>query len=383
MTTKAMVKRDEAGALVLRTKRAGEMAARLEEESEMRTVLKQYIDLHMIDGVDFGTIPGTEKTLPDGNKQANPTLYQPGAEKLPTLFGAIPKFTEVKRTEDWDRGLFDYEFRCEIVHQESQNVLCEGMGSCNSWEARYRWRNAKRKCPECGKEQINRSKFPPRGGGEKGWYCHPSGGCGANFEYDDPQIVNQETGKVQNENFADVKNTILKMAKKRALVDASIVIARRYGFQFLQDVEDMAANEESAGGQTTQAPKATSPKNGSNQTATQTPGTKIQNGSTNGTSTANNDQGDSWEPPEQVREQTLKDLVECMRLANEYEKSIKSGNEIVFGRDDAFRRWCEKKIGRPIAINSQLSQLYQEEAIKLIHGIDARIAEKKKASSQP
>jgi hypothetical protein len=45
-------------------------------------------------------------------------------------------------------------------------------------------------------------------------------------------------GRVENEDTASLANTILKMAKKRALVDAAIAIARISDL-FTQDVEDM------------------------------------------------------------------------------------------------------------------------------------------------
>ena len=48
----------------------------------------------MKDGVDYGTVPGTDK----------PTLLKPGAEKLTTLFGLTPQFPIVREVEDWDGG---------------------------------------------------------------------------------------------------------------------------------------------------------------------------------------------------------------------------------------------------------------------------------------
>lgn len=39
-------------------------------------------------------------------------------------------------------------------------------------------------CPDCG-HALYRSKFPPKGGGEPGYYCPKGKGCGASFSYTD------------------------------------------------------------------------------------------------------------------------------------------------------------------------------------------------------
>lgn len=220
-------------ALVLSSgQRAAQMAESLREQSEIRSVLKSYIDDHMEQGVDFGTIPGTPK----------PTLLQPGAEKLGELFRCTPEFSITHRVEDWDRNLFHYEFLCKLIQRDTGVCISEGVGSCNSREDRYRYRKSSRRCPQCGAEAIMRSKYPPRENpnAEPGWYCYDKkGGCKLQFDANDPEIVNQEHGKIENENVATQLNTLLKMAKKRAHVDASISLARRYGFQFDQDLDEM------------------------------------------------------------------------------------------------------------------------------------------------
>ena len=63
------------------------------------------------------------------------------------------------------------------------------------------------------------------------------GGCGAKFADNAPEIVNQETGVVKNPDIADLANTILKMADKRALIAATL-IATGMSEYFTQDVED-------------------------------------------------------------------------------------------------------------------------------------------------
>jgi hypothetical protein len=392
-------------AIVASTDAGKSMVLRLQEQSDIRGILKAYIEEHMISEIDYGTIPGTEK----------PTLLQPGAEKIAEIFGCTPEFTITHRIEDWDKGLFHYEFECKLVMRNSGNVLSEGMGSCNSYEPRYRWRNANRKCPHCGKESIIKGKDDYGGG----WLCWAKkGGCGAKFDDKDKTIIEQETGKIANEDPAGQVNTILKIAKKRSLVDAAICFCRRYGFQYHQDLEDMGEDlptqapkkEEPAGGQASQSPKGqTGQKQTGNTGGNSQPGQK-QNGTSStpqgttsatnttskqangdqqttstGTTTAeNNDQGDAWEEPEPVCNETLAALEKVIALANEWEKAHNTiaPKIIEFGKDDSFRKWCEKQIGRPIAINSRTSQLYQKEAISLIAGIDARIAEKSKKAAE-
>jgi hypothetical protein len=86
-------------------------------------------------------------------------------------------------------------------------------------ESKFRWRNAARKCPICGKETIIKGKDEYGGG----WVCYKKkDGCGATFEDNDDRITGQIIGKVENTDIADVYNTVIKMSKKRAYVDATI-----------------------------------------------------------------------------------------------------------------------------------------------------------------
>lgn len=208
---------------VLVSQRAIILADSLKADTEQRALLSQYIAKHMRVNVDFGEIPGTNK----------PSLLKPGAEKLVDLFRCTPKFVLLKDQEDFEKGFFNYMFRVRLVSRDSNAVLAEGFGSANSREGRYRWRNAQLKCPECKKETLFKSKHEP------GFYCWAKkGGCGVTFGPNDQGVVNQALGKVENEDVATLANTILKMAKKRALVDGAIALAR-CSDMFTQDVEDL------------------------------------------------------------------------------------------------------------------------------------------------
>lgn len=198
----------------------------LKAETEQRALLAQYIQAHMKEGTDFGKVPGTQKE----------SLFKPGAEKLVELFRCTPKFALVKSEEDFERGFFNYMFRVRLYQRDSNAVLAEGFGSANSREGRYRWRAAHRKCPQCGNETIIKGKAEYGGG----WLCFKKkGGCGAKYGDGDASIESQAEGKVENDDIATMANTILKMAKKRALVDGAIALAR-CSDMFTQDVEDFA-----------------------------------------------------------------------------------------------------------------------------------------------
>jgi len=102
-------------------------------------------------------------------------------------------------------------------------------------ESKYRWRETKRKCPVCGEESIIKGKAEYGGG----WLCFKKiGGCGTKWDNDAAEMIEQKVGQVENEDIYSQVNTILKMAKKRALVDAALS-AGRLSQVFTQDIEDM------------------------------------------------------------------------------------------------------------------------------------------------
>jgi hypothetical protein len=198
----------------------------LDQEAQQRALLGQYVAHHMTEGTDYGVIPGTK----------NRTLLKPGAEKLTQLFRCIPRFVVEDKIENWETGHFHYRFSCQIVTQADGAVVAEGVGSCSTYESRYRWRNADRKCPSCGKAAIIKGKAEYGGG----WLCFKKkDGCGAKFDDGDQAVEGQSAGRVQNPDIIDCVNTVLKIAKKRALVDAAIALARCSDI-FTQDVEDFA-----------------------------------------------------------------------------------------------------------------------------------------------
>lgn len=193
-------------------------------------LMTQVAQTLMSAGVDYGTIPGTN---------SKPVLLKPGAEKLCSVFGMSPEVYEEQVIEDWTgedhngEPFFYYRYKCRVT--KNGVLLGEGIGSCNSWESKYRYRTQERKCPMCGAAAIIRGKEEYGGG----WLCFArKGGCGAKFKAGDLIIERQNVGRVANIDIADQVNTIQKMAHKRALV-AAVLIATNASEFFTQDVEDM------------------------------------------------------------------------------------------------------------------------------------------------
>lgn len=178
-------------------------------------LIQEVIAKVMIPGHHYGVIPGTEGR--PGEKARPPVLLKPGAEKLCMVFRLSPTF-DVK-TKDLPGGHREERVTCTLTHIPSGVVVATALGSCSTMEAKYRYRNGKPKCPQCGAEQINRDKN--EGGG---FYCWAKkGGCGAQFKANDKRITDQPIGMAENKDIADVFNTVLKMAVKRAHVGATLL----------------------------------------------------------------------------------------------------------------------------------------------------------------
>jgi hypothetical protein len=168
--------------------------------------LQEFVRTVLVKGEDYGTIPGTNK----------PTLYKPGAEKLSEMYGlaiTLPA-DRMHRVERWEEGFWHYEVTCVVVSRRTGAAIAEGVGSCNSMEEKYRWRF------------------------EWNWHTEKPDGDGWEQVWNKKQRRNVWRKKVQNEARWDLPNTILKMAKKRAVIDAILSTTRSSGI-FTQDVEDM------------------------------------------------------------------------------------------------------------------------------------------------
>lgn len=90
----------------------------------------------------------------------------PRAEKLCNFLGLEPEFPRIVEDIDWTRAqhggeVFGYaRYRCRLLREG--RVVGVGEGSCNSWEAKYRYRwVADEQIPE----QIDPSLLRKRGSG--------------------------------------------------------------------------------------------------------------------------------------------------------------------------------------------------------------------------
>jgi len=168
----------------------------------IQTALKEV----MIEGHHYGTVPGTD----GGN-----VLFKPGAEKICSLFMLAPSFSVQVRELANDHR--EYQVLCTLTHTVTGVMVAQADGSCSTKESKYRWRNASRKCPNCGEAAIRKSKEEYGGG----FYCSDKhGGCKSKFDRGDKRIIDQPQGRIENPDIADQYNTCLKMGCKRALVAA-------------------------------------------------------------------------------------------------------------------------------------------------------------------
>jgi len=203
--------------------------AQFRHDIEAINRFQKVVHATMVKDMDYGVIPGTQK----------PTLLKPGAEKIAKLLGLADQYIILDQQEDWKAGFFRYLIKCQLIHVSNGVVISEGLGECNSLESKYRWRESKRKCPLCEAEAIIKGKEEYGGG----WICFKKqGGCGAKFVDGDPEIEEQKIGRMENDDIYSQVNTLLKMAKKRALVDAALS-AGRLSDVFTQDIEDLALVE--------------------------------------------------------------------------------------------------------------------------------------------
>ena len=182
------------------------------------------------DGGDYGVIPGATSK--------KKVLYKSGADKLSDVYGLADRYVILSKIEDFDRGLFDYTIECQLTRKTDEMFVGSGLGLCSSYESKFRWRDRPRVCPQCQQETIIKGKEQFGGG----WICwKKKGGCGAKFLDTDQVIINQPSGRIENPDLADVKNTALKIAKKRAKVDAVLGVTRSSGL-FTQDLEDVVTD---------------------------------------------------------------------------------------------------------------------------------------------
>jgi hypothetical protein len=171
---------------------ASEVRARVNLIQEvMRAVMKE--------GMHYGTIPGTPK----------PTLYKAGSEVILSTFriGVDPEVEDLSLPGEEAR----FRVRARGVSQSNGVFLGAGVGECSSNEEKYRWR-----------AMVH----------QKEWDATPEDHRRVKFTREGNEIQQVRT------NPADVANTILKMAKKRAQIDMTLTVTAASDV-FAQDIEDL------------------------------------------------------------------------------------------------------------------------------------------------
>jgi hypothetical protein len=193
--------------------------------AHMREVDPQQADA----GGDYGVLPGTKTRA----------LWQPGALKVMGFFGLIERPVCTSAVENWETPLFHYDWRVDLL-APSGAIVASGIGSANSKETKWRWRYADRVCPECQTAAIIKGKAEFGGG----WICWKSrGGCGAKFPETDARIKEQQIGRQENDAIYDQVNTIKKMGRKRARVEAVATFLRACGYDIEAGEEDDESGE--------------------------------------------------------------------------------------------------------------------------------------------
>lgn len=158
----------------------------------------------MVKEVHYGTVPGTQK----------PSLLQPGAEIIALAFhwSAADAVEDLSYTD-----VVRYRVTCTLCSRETGEFVGSGQGEASSDEEKYRWRKAV--CPQ-EYDETPESRRRTKWARGKGGSAYQT------------QQVRQEP--------ADIANTVLKMASKRAFI-AAVRKASGCSDMFAQDLEDLPA----------------------------------------------------------------------------------------------------------------------------------------------
>lgn len=179
-----------------------------EMKNQIQTI-QQVMKGVMQRGAHFDILPGC------GEK---PVLLKPGAEKILATFRIGTELI----IEDLSDG-FDHTYRvkCKGFYIPTGNIIGEGIGECSTREKKYAWRAAA--CQgeyDATTSEHRQIAWKPKKN-EKGY-----------------NIKGEAVEELQvRQNPADLANTVLKMAKKRAMVDLCLT-ATACSDIFEQDLDE-------------------------------------------------------------------------------------------------------------------------------------------------
>lgn len=229
-------------------------AVTVEDVTSQYELIVQAMKKVMKDGEHYGTIPGC------GTKK---TLLKPGAEVLMVLFG-LSCDVEVERFAMQNQHR---EYECKVtVFAPTGRRLGTGVGSCSTMESKYRFRTGPVELT--GKRVPNeywdlRSSDP-----EKALAAIGGKGYVVKKADDNKWYIAMQGERVENDNPADQYNTVLKLSKKRALIDG-ILNSTAASYLFTQDLEELlegddifASPETGAATSQTASPEAQEPGSG-------------------------------------------------------------------------------------------------------------------------
>jgi hypothetical protein len=170
--------------------------------------IQQVMAQVMTEGQHYGEIPGMKAKKGEAKKFV---LLKPGAEKIMLTF----RISNELRVEDLS-GSDERRYRvtARAIHIQSGQMLGEGVGEASTSEEKYKWRAA-----VCVEEFEESPADRRREKWSKGWDRGP-----------------YKTQQVRT-NPEDLANTVLKMAKKRALVDMVLTVTAASDI-FTQDLDE-------------------------------------------------------------------------------------------------------------------------------------------------
>lgn len=171
-----------------------------------------------------------------------PVLLKPGAEVVALTFQFATAY-EVSQT-DMGNGHREYAVTCVLTHRPTGGYVGQGIGSCSTMETKYRYRSGAGEVTDIAVPKAYwdaRNEDPAKAAEVLRKAANAAGIEGAKFS-----TKKDESGawriatfaeKMEHDNPADYYNTCLKMAKKRAFVDA-ILTSTAASDVFTQDLED-------------------------------------------------------------------------------------------------------------------------------------------------